>query len=124
MTFRESLTAVILATSASWAIGEPSQLCKQLESQIEGAEMSISANYAEGVGDNSAPRATLRELRTSNEWAEIRVSLSQMQANRCPTLTRVISGTRFMTPALTCATDRLGATTPDSCKRSTWKPAF
>ena len=121
---RSLVTLLATATAAVSPVFAQSQLCQQFDSQIRLAEQNIASEFAEGIGDNSAPRATNRELRVNTYWTQIHVNLVQAQSNRCPPITRVISGSHYLSAALTCATDRMrsGGTTPDSCKRSNWKP--
>lgn len=111
--------ATMLASSVATA---QSVLCRQLEGQIRLAEMNMAAEFAEGVGDNSAPRETTRQLRIGNQWAAVQAHLATMQANSCAPISRAISGSRYIGAALACSTDRLrGQSNPESCKRSTWK---
>lgn len=117
---RALLAAMVAAPAAAAAQG--AQLCQKLEGQIRNSEMNIASEFAEGVGDNSAPRAQMRELRAGNAWAQIQTMLTLMQMNNCPPVARVVSGTPYMLNALSCSTDRLRSSNPDSCNRKNWKP--
>ncbi|HEX4695277.1 hypothetical protein [Sphingomonas sp.] len=98
--------------------------CAALAREYEGASMDLAANYAEGVGDNSAPRATLRAMEDANTLARAHMTLDLMRDFRCTTPKNAPDSMLYLSAALNCATDRLkggGTTTPPSCDRSTWQ---
>jgi hypothetical protein len=123
MKFNVVVAALIYAAASSACLAQ-SALCKQLDAHIQREEKDIAAEIASGMGDNSAPRETTRQLRISNSWSAIHVAMVNMQANHCPPIGRDISDTTYIVAALACATDRLaGATSsPPSCNRTDWKP--
>lgn len=77
--------------------------------------------FAEGVGDNSAPRETNRQIETSNSLAQGSMIITLMQARHCTPPDHAPSIKRYFSPALTCSTDRLKAEDPASCKMDNWQ---
>lgn len=62
----------------------PVGTCAKLMRQYDGASMDLAAGFAESVGDNSAPRATLREMENANALSTAKIALDLMRDNRCP----------------------------------------
>lgn len=99
--------------------------CATLMRQYDGASMDLAANFASSVGDNSAPRATLRQMEDANSLATAKIALDLMRDNRCPMPKSAPSMGPYVSQALACATDRMkasGSESPESCKRENWKP--
>jgi hypothetical protein len=78
---------------------------------------------AEGVGDDSAPRETYRQIKSSNSLAQANMAVELMEAHHCALPDHVASVKRYFSPALTCSTDRLKTEQPDSCKMESWQPS-
>jgi hypothetical protein len=104
------------ASTASGAV------CGKLSADYDQVEKALALTYAEGVGDNSAPRDTSRKIEESNDLARASMMLTLMQAHHCQMPDHAPSDMRYMSNALTCATDMLrsGADAP-SCKTDTWQ---
>lgn len=101
----------------------PSGVCTRLISVYDGASKDLAANNAASIGDNSAPRATLRAMEDANTLTEARIALDLMRDNRCSLPKTTPSYIWYLSAALTCSTDRLKAgagKSPTSCDRSTW----
>lgn len=129
-----SITAISIVAASTSAFAQtkpvnpaaPSGVCVQLMGVYEGASKELAANYATSVGDNSAPRATLRAMEDANTLTEARIALDLMRDNRCPLPKTTPSSVWYLSAALSCATDRLKAgvgQSPASCDRATWKRA-
>lgn len=117
-------TAQMKSTAAP--VGATAGTCAVLMRQYDGASMDLAGGFAESVGDNSAPRATLREMENANALSTAKIALDLMRDNRCPLPKSAPSTATYMNAALTCRTDRFKATgteSPESCKRENWKPA-
>jgi hypothetical protein len=102
-----------------------SGVCTRLMRTYEGVSMSLADNFTSAVGDNSAPRATLRAMEDANSLTEARIALDLMRDNHCPLPKTTPSYIWYLSPALTCSTDKLkgvGNGAPPSCDHSTWKP--
>jgi hypothetical protein len=97
-------------------------VCSKLSVDYDQVEKSLALTYAEGVGDNSAPRDTSRKIEESNDLSRAFMMLTLMQAHHCEMPDHAPSEMRYMSNALTCATDMLrsGADAP-SCKTGTWQ---
>lgn len=102
----------------------PAGACAQLMNEYDGASKDLAANYASSVGDNSAPRATLRAMEDANTLTAARIALDLMRDNRCPLPKIVPNYIWYLNDALTCTTDRMKAgagQSPASCDRANWK---
>lgn len=99
-------------------------ICAALTRAIESAEMRLSSLDAQSVGDNSAPRATMRRAEQGGVYSQIQANISLMAAHRCAPYPYPISGSAFMLSALECETAMLGWTSsrplPESCNRANW----
>ncbi|MBA3942140.1 MAG: hypothetical protein C0520_13100 [Sphingopyxis sp.] len=86
-------------------------------------EKAMASRWADSIGDNSAPRATLRAMEDANSLSQGSIVVTLMQANRCALPDHAPSIKRYLGAALTCSTDRLkgGADVP-SCKMESWQP--
>lgn len=127
---RIALISLILAPVTAQAQVKPAVapaaggVCASLAKDYDDASKDLAANYAAGVGDNSAPRATLREMEDSNTLAQARITLDLMRDHRCPMPKSAPDRVFYLNDALTCATDRLksgGSAQPPSCNRAIWK---
>lgn len=120
------MPAMAQTKPAAASAAAPAGTCATLMRQYDGASMDLAAGFAESVGDNSAPRATLREMENANALSTAKIALDLMRDNRCPMPKSAPSTATYMSAALTCRTDRFKATgteSPESCKRENWKPA-
>lgn len=85
----------------------------------------MAVRWAEGLADDSAPRATMRAAQDTADTAKAQLIVTLMQANHCALPNHAVASTTYMMPAMTCRTDRLksnDATTPESCKMENWQP--
>jgi hypothetical protein len=97
--------------------------CAALMRQYNGASMTLADGFASSVGDDSAPRATLREMENANALATAKIALDLMRDNHCPMPKSAPNITTYATAALTCRTDQMkaaGSGLPESCKRENW----
>ena len=102
---------------------KPVGTCEALAADWKRFEQNMADRFAEGVADNSAPRATMREMREANDLALAQMTLQFMRDNRCPLPKRAPSAGTYLTSALECSTARLkarGTETPPECDRSRW----
>lgn len=103
--------------------------CTQLTHDLDELSKSLAMNFAEGIGERSAPRATMREAQYSNLLNRVRMTMDLMRDSRCRMPASVPTGQEYVDSALTCHTDMLRAemdratTLPESCNRSRWVPA-
>lgn len=125
-----------VSSSSTLAEAPPaSQHCAQFEVAIENNLKQLALEDAEGIGDNSAPRATLSELKIQNFLLVISMNLQLMRDNGCPAKKEPISTARYMLPAMQCNTELLkvrldqvsgkpvgSSGLPPACDISTWKP--
>lgn len=95
-------------------------VCADLAGQWDRLEKNLASNSADDIGDNSAPRATLRNIEDLNGMTTASLLYAMMKDNRCPLPKSPPQPGTYLGAALTCATDRLKTASPDSCKRETW----
>lgn len=102
----------------------PGGVCDKLAGEYDQAEKALAMTFAEGVGDDSAVRETSRQIESSNFISMAGIAVSLMEAHHCSMPDHAPSTARYLSPALTCATDRLKNGSPDtpSCKMDTWQP--
>lgn len=120
---KATIAALTLALAANAHAG-----CKELAAAIADSEKAIARQFAQGVGDDSAPRDTTRQLRVSNELAAIQINLMLMERQKCPLPTDPIDthGTVYLSPALDCARIAMNGTpaeAKEACNTSDWKRA-
>lgn len=111
-------------TKSAAAAPSTAAVCASLATSYDDASKTLAANYAEGVGDNSAPRAALRATEDANSLAQAHMTLDLMRDFRCPMPKSAPFAIFYLLPALTCATDRLkmsGSKSPPSCERAKWE---
>jgi hypothetical protein len=113
-----------LLAYASSASGQPATgKCTALASDYDQIEKAMASRWADSLGDNSAPRATLREMEDANGLAQAQIILTLMQANRCPLPDHAPSLKRYVSAALACSTARLKSSSEaPECKMESWQP--
>lgn len=98
--------------------------CEILAGDYRRFEMNLADRFASSVGDNSAPRATLRAMEDANDLAAAALTVQFMRDARCTLPTRAPVASTYMSAALACATARLersGTATPPACVRENWQ---
>ena len=105
------------------ATSTPVGACATLAEDWSNAEKRLADNVVGGLGDNSAPRASLREQEDANTLAVAAMTLELMRAHQCPLPRRAPVATTYLSAALACSTARRtkGAET-EECKRENWTP--
>ena len=92
---------------------------------MNGLGKLLAMNYAEGIGDDSAPRATLRETQYQSLLSRVRMNMDLMRDNRCKLPTSVPTGQEYASDAISCRSQilKMGLETGDgSCDQSKWSP--
>ena len=103
----------------------PLSTCESLRGQWQDVEKELAGINAEGIADNSAPRATMRAIQISNQLSNAQMILTLMSANKCPLPKRAPSSINYALDATKCATEVLrGNYSSDMCKRANWTPIF
>ena len=96
--------------------------CSAFNDAVELQLKKAAQNWVAGVGDNSAPRATLRELETSNALALARMNLDLATLNKCPVRTKPLNPMIYMGEALDCNLQTLkGVKDSPACKMQDWE---
>ena len=115
-----------MLVGACLAVASPSVLaqaaCADLSKAVEFQLKKAASSSAEGITDNSAPRATLRELRISNSLALVGMNLTLMAQNKCPPRQKPVNPMIYFGEALDCeiATQK-GEKDSPRCKMDTWQ---
>jgi len=103
----------------------PTGDCAGFQRVVHASEKALAMLEVEGLGDNSAPRATMREQRIANELQTIRLNVELMIHHRCPVPAAPISESTYLANTLRCALDRRNdpsVDSPPSCEMSRWTP--
>lgn len=96
--------------------------CAGLVLQWDSIEKELAERQAEGLVDNSAPRATLREMQNSNDLSRAQMILTMMQSGRCSLPDSPPRYIVYFSNALACQTARIkGTKDAPECVRSSWK---
>lgn len=78
--------------------------CRALSTAINASVKEMSFIDSAGIGDNSAPRATMRAAQIGAQQAEIQNDILLMRANGCASYSGSFSSSTFLLPALKCNT--------------------
>jgi hypothetical protein len=101
---------------------KPLTTCEALARDWRNVEVDLAKSNAEDIGDNSAPRATMRAIRDGNSLEVAAITLSLMRDNKCSLPKRPPSHVTYMIPAIECATEQLkGNYKAPQCDTATWK---
>lgn len=96
-------------------------LCRASEGYIEENLKSIAYENISGIGDNSAPRETNRQLKINAAGNQITNQLIHMQSLQCPAIQWSITHTVFTSYAIECS---LAVTRnedyKEKCNRKNW----
>ena len=116
------LTAgLLLALLARPAFAQTSP-CETLSAAVEDQIKKAASTFAEGITDNSAPRATMRELQIANSLSLARINLDLMVQNKCPPRKSPVDPMVYLNDALACELAlQKGDKDPAACKRDTWQ---
>lgn len=115
-----------LAQAAASAAA-PAGRCAGLANDWRAIEIALARSSAEGIADDSAPRATMRAGQDTANYTKAGIVLRLMEANRCPLPSRAPSSTTFMLEAMECKTASMKASIPEiragipACDLKTWK---
>lgn len=120
-----ALVSVIGATRTSQSDAAPRRAsnCTTLNRDLDQFSKSLAMNFAEGIGDDSAARATMREAEYGNLLARVKLTMDLMRDNQCKLPESVPTGEEYASSAIACQTDKmsLGVVSPASCDQSKWK---
>ena len=112
--------AICIAAASPEALAQAA--CADLGKAVEFQLKKAASSFAEGIADNSAPRATLRELRTSNSLALAEMNLTLMAQNKCAPRQKPLNPMIYIAEALDCelATQK-GEKDSPKCKMDDWQ---
>lgn len=117
---RQAISAFLLLTLCSPALAQST--CNALSETVESQLKKSALSWAEGIGDNSVPRATLREIEISNALAIARMNLDLMAYNKCPGRIKPVNPMIYMNEALDCNLQRLKEVKDaPACNMQDWK---
>lgn len=109
---------------AAHAMKKPSSsagMCQAINDVVEENLKTIALEDISDIGDDSAPRATLRQLRINNAWLSIRMNYELGRQYKCAPRRSVFATTRYIADAMGCATARLrGNYRAPECDQSKW----
>ena len=119
------VSAMAQTTTAAPASSPAPKLstCEALAADWKRFEMNMADRFADGVGDNSAPRATLRAIEEGNDLLKANLTLQFMRDNKCSLPKAAPSGSDYISAALECSTQRLKVgfeAAKAVCDRANW----
>ncbi|MGB2178921.1 MAG: hypothetical protein ACPH9E_13405 [Hyphomonas sp.] len=97
--------------------------CGEAEKAFDRANRMVAYKELTGIADNSAPRATMRELQILNERTKQQMLLTvAMQIGCDPNNFNPIGNSEYVPDGLACATAELrGSVNAPECDISLWK---
>lgn len=102
------------------ALAQPT--CDVLSDAVELEIKKSAAVFAEGFTDDSAPRATLREMRIANSLSLAQINLNIMAQNKCPPRQQPVNPMDYLTDALSCElAQQKGEKDSPACDKGNWK---
>lgn len=117
---KKRVPAILMLFLASSAMAQ--NTCTALADAVEWQLKNAAQNRVEGIGDNSAPRAALREAKTANSLALIQLNLQLMVINKCPARTKPLDPNFYFGDAAECSTQLLrGNKDTAACNLKDWK---
>ena len=118
------LAASLGLYSTSYAAAQNATLCASLMTAYEEESKSASLSWAEAAGDNSATRATLKQLEINNHLLAKQMNLTLMIQHKCPMPQQPVGVLEYPLPAMKCSTAMLSPRTSDAplpdCDTSKW----
>lgn len=114
---------VVHAQTSAPVVTKPMTTCEALATDWRRVEQNMADRFVEALGDNSAPRATMREMREANDLALAAMALQFMRDNKCMIPKRAPNTGTYLSAALDCAKARresASSTTPPVCERENW----
>lgn len=78
--------------------------CKSLASDYDNASKNLAMLEAQGLTDDSAPRATMRETQSNNILNQARITMDLMKNNGCKSPTAAPSANIYLMDAIKCST--------------------
>lgn len=120
LTLTSSIPAMAQTTLS--ALGPKASTCETLAADWKRFEMNMADRFADGIGDNSAPRSTLRAIEDSNDLLKANITLQFMRDNKCSIPKSAPSGRPYISAALVCSTQRLKSAEAAKavCDRANW----
>jgi hypothetical protein len=103
-------------------------VCGALTAAVESAEKDISAETADEVTEDSAPRAAVEEMKINAAYQKAQANIALMAQHHCTPHSHPVEDADLVN-AITCKTDRLNnllalnTATPGSCDRAKWTRA-
>lgn len=99
------------------------QACAGLQRDLNNLSKSMAMNFAEGIGDNSAQRETMRETQYQSLLSRVRMTMDLMRDSRCKFPTSVPTGKEYASAAIACRGEILStgrSATEGPCDQSKW----
>lgn len=115
----------VLATGCSQQQGAAAApVCAQITRQFEGLAMSDASLYVGGIGDDSAPRESNRQLQTLNNNVTRSMLVDIALANDCPLTELPPNLFRYWSPAMRCRTAEISEANDREalCDMRNWEP--
>lgn len=117
--------ATVAVFTAQYAHASPTAVtCSDMASTYDRLSKVIADEEMSDIGDDSAPRATLRQLKINNAYSQGAQILTIMANRKCPLPENPMTPAYYFNDALTCATQRLTDVKAPACDYSKWVPTL
>jgi hypothetical protein len=118
------LIALSLFVLFSGSLYAQPALCATLTDAIDDRLKTMSLRVAGGLGDDSAPRASVRHQQATADLLTIQINTAQMDRLSCAPVSAPLSETVYIVPALKCVEWRkVGLPKHDDCDATKWARA-
>lgn len=103
----------------------PAPLCADAVVRLDDIQKYLSEIWAEGLGDDSAPRANMRNTDRTALYTEAGVLLAQMAQAKCAPYPKVVTHLRYIDATRACLKARANFKEGDkleACAKKDWTP--
>lgn len=109
-------------TATATPAAKPMTVCEGLARDWKAAEIELAETWTAEIGDDSAPRATMRAIRDQNSLTKAQIALQLMRDNKCALPKRAPSGLTYSLEAMKCRTEKMtGNFKAPECEINNWK---
>jgi hypothetical protein len=111
------------APAAAPTAAPSSAICGDGVIALDEVLKNLSGLWAEGLGDDSAPRATMRAAQKTANYSQAQAVLGQMSQAKCPQYPKVIGELWYLKAAQACEKAKANFKTGDTlgeCDKGNW----
>ena len=113
-------TPAVVQSSTPQSLNVEPEMCVGYNDEIESNLKRIAMTDAEGIGDNSAPRATMRQQQITGYKTDIQTTLNLMAAQKCKLPKATPNAAKYYSSAMSCQLKNMSAKNQDE-RCDMWK---